>query len=236
MIKAAVFDMDHTLFDRYATMAKVMPVFYEKFDFADGFDLEKVTDLMIKADKLYNHDGWGRVLEYLVDLGMFKTVPTVEQYSDCLLATFRTAAVEYPFAKPMLDTLHEMGLKTGLITNGDSNTQRSKIAMLGLESYLDEIIISGEIGFAKPGPEPFRIMADRLNLKPEEIIFVGDNPSTDIEGARAGGFVPVWVATLGRWTLPQIEKTKYSVKDVSQIPQLINAINEGKEEYYLADF
>ena len=225
-IKAAVFDLDHTLFDRYATTALIMPEFIKDFDIADGVTVERATELMIKGDKQYNHRGWDKILEYLVKEGMFKTVPTVEFYTETLLKHFRTAAVEYPFTKPMLDELHAMGLKTGLITNGKSITQRKKLEMLGLESYLDEIVISGEIGFAKPKPEPFIEMAKRLNLKPEEIIFVGDNPVTDIEGARAGGFVPVWVATMGWWTIPEIEKTEYSVNDVSEIPALIREMNK----------
>lgn len=236
MIKAAVFDLDHTLFDRYGTMAKIMPVFYEKFDFSEGMTLEKVTELMIKADKLYNHDGWDVALDFLVKEGMFKEPPTFEYYRDSLLAAFRTDAVEYPFTKPMLDKLHAMGLKTGLITNGKSITQRSKIDRLGLESYLDEIVISGEIGIGKPNPEPFKIMAKRLNMKPEEIIYVGDHPENDVDGSRGVGFIPVWVATLGRWTLPEIEKPNFSVNNVSEVPQIVEAINSGKDKLLLAKF
>ena len=219
MIKAAVFDLDHTLYDRYETIKKVMPFFMSHFDMA--LPLDKATEMMIYADKAFVHFGWERVHSYLAENGFFKTVPPFEDYREGLLESFRSDAVEYPFTKPMLDTLHQMGIKTGLITNGMSVTQRKKLQMLGLENYLDEIIISGELGFSKPSPEPFTEMAKRLGIAPGEMIYVGDNPYADILGARNGGCIPVWVKTTGLWVLTDIEMAEYSVENVGEIPMLI---------------
>lgn len=223
MIKGAVFDLDHTLFDRYATLAAILPAFCSHFEM--GMDIESATALMIEADKKCVHNGWGKVLEYLSERGFFAKVPTLEEYTEALLSEFRKKSVEYPFTKPMLDELHAMGIKTGLITNGRSAVQRGKLAQLTLEPYLDEIIISGEFGEQKPKPGPYLAMAERLGFRPDELIYVGDNPSTDILGARAAGYIPVWVATLGWWSIPEIEKTEYSVNDVSEIPALIRKMN-----------
>ena len=223
MIKAAVFDLDHTLFDRYGTLAKILPKFCEHFEM--GVDIEKATELMIDADKKYVHSGWENIHSTLVEQGFFAVPPTFDEYKEALLLEFSKCAVPYSFTKPMLDELHAMGIKTGLITNGRSEIQRGKLRQLDLESYLDEIIISGEFGAAKPDPSPYLAMADRLGMEPGEIIYVGDNPSTDILGARNAGFVPVWVETLGWWTFPDIERAEYSVKDVSEIPSLIKEIN-----------
>ncbi|MCR5150993.1 MAG: HAD family hydrolase [Clostridiales bacterium] len=227
MIKAAVFDLDHTLFDRYGTLRAIMPPFCARFDMS--VSVEVATELMIEYDKLYVHTGWEQIYSHLVSKGVFRTAPTFDEYKEALLDEFSKQSVEYPFTKPMLTKLRQSGIKTGLITNGRSEIQRGKLRQLSLEPYLDEIIISGEIGFHKPSPEPFMEMAKRLSLEPHEIIFVGDNPETDITGARNAGFVPVWVATLGRWTIPEVEKTKYSVNDVSEIPDLINIINEEEK-------
>lgn len=225
MIKGAVFDLDHTLFDRYGTIKAIIGDFCSHFELGDGITLEKAAELMIAGDKKYNHRGWRETLNYLISEGMFKNPPTFEEYSQTLLNEFRKVSVPYDFTKPMLDELHAMGIKTGLITNGSSATQRGKIENLGLEPYLDEIIVSGEFGVNKPDPAPYLEMAKRLNFKPEELIYVGDNPATDILGARAGGYIPVWVATFGWWTIPEVEETEYKVNDVSEIPDLIRKMN-----------
>lgn len=229
MIKAAVFDLDHTLFDRYGTLAAIMKPFCSHFKMGEGMTLEKATAMMTDADKRFVHRGWPCIYKYLCENGFFAEPPTYDEYSETLLSEFRKQTVPYPFTKPMLDELHSMGLKTGLITNGRSEVQRGKLSKLGLESYLDEIIISGEFGEEKPSPAPYLAMAEKLGFKPGEIIYVGDNPATDIQGARNAGYIPVWVSTLGWWSVPEIEKTKYAVSDVSEVPDLVRKINAEEQ-------
>lgn len=52
--------------------------------------------------------------------------------------------------------------------------------------YFDEVIISAEVGFAKPDPRIYQYAADRLGFSIDEIVFIDDFP-TNIEGARKAG-------------------------------------------------
>ena len=58
--------------------------------------------------------------------------------------------------------------------------------MFGLDTAVDEIIISAEEGIAKPDPRVFRIAAERLGVRPQEAVFVDDRPD-NVQGARAVG-------------------------------------------------
>ena len=226
MIKGAVFDLDHTLFDRYATQKLCVKGFCKHFDVADGMTDEKFCDILEYADKRYNHLGWEIILEYLANQGVFKTVPTFEDYCAFIKENFHRYAVPFDFAKPMLEKLKEKGLKSGLITNGPSQLQRKKLEMLDLEKYFDEIIISGELGVDKPDLKPFEVMAERLNLKPSELVYVGDNPKNDVEPSRKAGYTPIWVMTTGYWLFPEIEVPEFCIKDVSLVPEVIEKLNK----------
>lgn len=226
MIKGAVFDLDHTLFDRYATQRLCMKGFCEHFDVADGMTDEKAAELVEYADIHFNHYGWEKIFEYLLSQNLFKTIPSFEEYSSFLIDRFKYFAVPYPFTKPMLTELRQKGLKIGLITNGKSETQRSKLKLLELEEFFDEIIISGELGVGKPDTKPFEVMSERLGIAPENLIYVGDFPVNDIEASRKAGYIPVWVMTMKRWLFPEIEVPEFCIKDVSLIPEVIEKINK----------
>ncbi len=225
MIKGAVFDLDHTLFDRYATQKICMNGFCEHFDVADGMTDEKVADIIEYADRHFNHYGWEKIFEYVVNKGTFKTVPSFESYCSFLLERFKYFAVPYEFTKPMLQELKDKGLKLGIITNGKSETQRSKIKLLGFEEIFDEIIVSEEVGAEKPDTKPFEIMSERLGIAPENLIYVGDFPVNDIEASRKAGYTPVWVMTMKLWLFPEIEVPEFCIKDVSLVPEVIEKLN-----------
>ena len=229
MIKGVVFDLDHTLFDRYGTIRAIMPDFVKVFDVSDDLTLEQLTDIFIYADKHINNYGWRTVLGYMTERGVFNTPPEFEDYRSFLVSHFKNTAVEYPFAKPMLKKLKEDGYKVGLITNGNFDIQDSKLRLLGLYEYFDEVIISRVFGVDKPGRGIFDEMAKRLGLKASEMLYVGDNPINDVEGSRAAGYVPVWVRTTGVWGFDEIKKPEYIVENVGEIPELLDKIeNKGK--------
>lgn len=229
MIKGAVFDLDHTLFDRYATLREVMPEFCAHFDTAYGITVEKATEMMIYADRHYVHINWDRMLEYFRDNGLFGKVPTISEYTEFMLAEFSTHAVRFPFTLPTLARLRKSGLRTALITNGRGEVQRSKLRMLGLENSFDDILISGEFGKGKPSVEPFLETARRLNLEPGELIYAGDHPEYDVDASRKAGYIPVWVKTTRTWVFPDIDVPELCVNDVSELPELIEKYNYKKK-------
>ena len=57
----------------------------------------------------------------------------------------------------------------------------------------ETIVSSEKAKAAKPDPAIFRTMSERLNVPPELILYVGDNPLVDIVGARAAGLPVAWV-------------------------------------------
>ncbi|MGN0525926.1 MAG: HAD family hydrolase [Acutalibacteraceae bacterium] len=225
MIKAVVFDLDHTLFDRYETLRLVVPKFREKFIIADGITDEFIWENICWADKHYVHHGWEEILSHLISAGIFKDAPSYSEYAEFIKYWFRRIAVPFKYSKGVLKEIQAMGLKTGLITNATHDIQMGKLELLGLTESFDEIIISGDTPYEKPQKEIFLLMAQKLNIVPGEMMYVGDHPKFDVWGSQNAGCVPVWVKTTGTWIFPEIEKPRLQVETVEEIPDIVRALN-----------
>ena len=59
--------------------------------------------------------------------------------------------------------------RLALITNGASDSQHDALRTLGIEQLFRPVVISAEIGIAKPDPAIFAIAIDKVGLKPEHV-------------------------------------------------------------------
>ncbi|MFN4218377.1 MAG: HAD family hydrolase [Candidatus Bipolaricaulia bacterium] len=84
-------------------------------------------------------------------------------------------------------------LRLGIISNGPSDLQRYKLKLFDLEREFDPIVISGEVGVAKPDPAIFRHALGLAKVSPSEALYVGDSPTYDIAGAKGAGMQTIWV-------------------------------------------
>jgi len=79
-----------------------------------------------------------------------------------------------------------MNYKVGLLSNAPSPFLRDLLQEHDLEGYFDEIVISSEVSLAKPHPEIFHHALRKMNVRPEETIFIDDSQK-NIDGAGAVG-------------------------------------------------
>ncbi|MDS0221821.1 HAD family hydrolase [Haloarcula sp. S1AR25-5A] len=76
-----------------------------------------------------------------------------------------------------------------VITNGVRDWQVGKLDHHGLTDLFDLVVASYEVGAHKPDSAPFDRVRDELPA--DEYVMVGDEYESDVEGARAAGFVPI---------------------------------------------
>lgn len=229
MIKAVVFDLDHTLFDRHGTLKAVSKHFRTSFDMNPDITHEEFTEKWIYADDTFVYSGWQYIYENLIENGVFKTAPSFEKYRDFVVEHFHHTAISFPETVPMLKKLKDCGFKVALITNGHHSLQYRKIDMLGLRDAFDEIIVSGDVGIDKPDKRIFLVMAKRLGVEAEEMIYVGDHPVNDIEGAAEAGCKTIWMkckSPLIECKIPPDE----TVLSVEEVPFAVEKIiNRSKD-------
>lgn len=225
MIKAVVFDLDHTLFDRHGTLRTLVPRLREEFSVNKDLSDEEIGDLWCYADDNFVYFGWENIHGYLIHQGVFTEAPSFEDYRSFIYKYFSITAVPFPETVPMLKKLHSLGYKTALITNGDHALQYAKIDMLSLREHFDEIIATGDYSVHKPDKEIFDIMRNKFVFNPDEMVYVGDNPINDIKGARNAGWKTVWMNSTGYWD-ESVDRADREVTAVSQIVDTILSLEE----------
>ncbi len=115
--------------------------------------------------------------------------------SDAVEAYF-SAFLDYcrliPGTESMLVTLKKK-YRLGLLTNFTHGpAARDILDYIGITPFFSTILISGELGYRKPHPSVFLKLVEQLGVETSQILYVGDDPEPDIEGARAVGLQPVW--------------------------------------------
>lgn len=90
---------------------------------------------------------------------------------------------------PLLTVVREVrarGLSTGLLSNADGLWAPPA----EWDGLFDVVVVSGEVGLAKPSAAIYSLTAERLGLRPEECVFV-DDLAVNVRGAAAAGMVGV---------------------------------------------
>lgn len=175
-IKGVIFDLDDTLYS-------------EKQYVRSGY--KKIAEHLGRedaADKLWRYFESGKqaIDAYLTEIGEDdKKVECLKIYREQM-----PDIALYDGVAEMIRDLKSKGIKVGIITDGRPEGQRNKIKALGLDSLIDDIIITDELGgpqFRKPCDIAFRIMQNRWRLPYEQIVYVGDNPNKDFQACRQLG-------------------------------------------------
>jgi putative hydrolase of the HAD superfamily len=92
----------------------------------------------------------------------------------------------YPDVIPVLSGLRARNLRLAIVSNFDSRLTRI-CEGLGIARFFDALVMSSQVGCAKPDPEIFAIALERIGVSPAEALHVGDSEALDVEGAEAAG-------------------------------------------------
>jgi HAD superfamily hydrolase (TIGR01549 family) len=121
-------------------------------------------------------------------------------------------------APAALQALRDYGARLGVISNSTFGMRRD-LLRLGAERYFDHIVFSQPLNARKPDPHIFLVALSKFACPPTSAWMVGDDPSTDIKGARGVGMVPVLIDRAGRYP----DTTATRISDLRQVPELYAA-------------
>lgn len=123
-------------------------------------------------------------------------------------------------ARELLDDLHG-DVRLGLITNGYSEVQRPRLLKFDLEKYFEAVVVSSEIGHAKPHTDFFAVAFERLgDPDPASVLVVGDSLSSDIAGGVNAGTATCWYnpTSAPRPAAPRID---HIVNDLAAVAPIV---------------
>jgi len=191
MIRAVAFDLDNTLinfmsFKRKSALAAARAMVRNGLKGSPG----KIAKELFGVYDEYGIEYQKTFSTYLWKGGMrdFNEFEKIQQaaivaYLDCKFHVLRP----YRGVVPVLKRLRRKGMKICLVTDATRKNAWRRLAVSGLQDLFDSVVTHDDTGEFKPHPSPFKILLKKTKLRPEQIIFVGDNPHRDILGAKKMG-------------------------------------------------
>lgn len=127
-----------------------------------------------------------------------------------------------PGAVSLLNALQGKA-KLGIITNGFTDLQQIRLERTGLHNHFDILVISEQVGAAKPHPQIFT-HAKQLMGNPDSasVLMVGDNPIADIGGGKQAGFYTCWLNRFDA-TLPAGITADLEVQSLAELEAALSA-------------
>jgi len=196
-VQAVYFDLDGTLVE--------LPE-----DFAAVFE-SALTDCGVVADAEHREHYFEAFFKHLgechpepyrmamADLReTFDIAPSVEALAESYVEREAAATTLRPGVRETLDALEpsdSTDRSVGVLTNGGDRAQRRKLARHDLESQFDAVVVSGDVGAAKPEAEIFAAANEALPA--DEYVFVADDLERDVLPAQSAGFTGVYLADEG---------------------------------------
>ena len=197
MIKGIVFDLDDTLyFERDYVKSGFHCIAKHLETVANIPEAESFSYLWGLFEKGIRGTIFDRCLTFFPVLEKLVSVPElVELYRN------HTPKIEMTgSAQEVIICLRHKGYWLGIISDGFLSGQQAKVQALGVEEWFTPIILTDIWGkeYWKPHPKSYKMTMDAWKLKPQELIYIGDNPEKDFLTPNRLGWTTVRLKTEGQ--------------------------------------
>lgn len=219
-VKAVFFDFDDTLQSRKGAYRLYCEAFLDKY-FPDIDESER----NIKLDEMEEHvdGGYKSREEYfpeLIKLWNWEDHPPMQELFDSFNEDYGKYVVMLPHALDVLEEVKRRGYVMGIISNGVSVLQNTKLDTAGIRDMFDVITVSGDFGVYKPDRRIFDEACRQAGIPNEDCLFVGDHPINDIRGAL-GADMQVVRMNQGDFYNKSIDSNITTIEDLNELLEII---------------
>ncbi len=228
MIKGVIFDLDNTLID-FVKMKDLAIESAVNYMIDAGLKMEK-EEVKKEIYKIYEEKGI-EYQEVFQDFLLRKLGKIDYKILAAGIVGYRRAKdfnlVPYPHTEYTLLELIKRGLKLAVVSDAPKLQAYLRLCYLGFLHYFDCVVAYEDTKKKKPDKEPFLLVLKILNLKPEEVIMVGDWQERDIVGAKLVGMKTAF-ARYGDTFNTKESNADYELNDIIEIIKIIDQLNKEK--------
>lgn len=221
MIKAVVFDLDNTLVDfmkmKKRAIEEAIPAMIDA-----GLEItpeyaNKIIDEIYKEQGIEYQQVFDEFLRRVLQKVNYKVLSAgIVAYRKAREASL----TPYPHVYSTLNKLMKMGIKMGILSDAPIKEAWLRLAYLNLHHIFDAVVTFDETGERKPSPLPFKMVLERLGVKPKEALMVGDWAERDIVGASKVGMKTAF-ARYGDTFNTESHNADYDLRDISELEDII---------------
>jgi len=223
-VRAICFDLDNTLWDVWPVIMRAEQKMYDFLAERYPRVVASMTIEMMRAAReqtaaarpQMRHDFTflrkQTLREHAQEFGYAEAM--VEEAFDAFIRA-RNEVDLYPDVLPALEKLRA---RYRLFTASNGNADLSKI---GIAHFFERTIAARHVGALKPDPAIFHKVIEDTDLQSHEVVYVGDDPLLDVEGARGAGMHAIWIDREGSEWPTQIAPATYTVRSLTELVELL---------------
>ena len=226
MIKAVIFDLDNTLLDfismKESAVSSAVHAMIEA-----GLDLDEKSSYE-RIITLYQETGWEN--QQIFDIFLKEKTGEVDnKYLAAAIVSYRRAREAtlrlYPDVQRTLNILGKMGLKLAVVSDAPSREAWMRIYYLNLHHVFDLVLTFDDVGERKPSPKGFEMALEKLGIKTDDALMIGDWPERDVAGASKLGIKTIY-AKYGD-TFGTVESgADWDVENIYEVVGIIKSLND----------
>ncbi|HIA28886.1 MAG TPA: HAD family hydrolase [Candidatus Marinimicrobia bacterium] len=226
MIKAVIFDLDNTLLDFISMKESAVSSAVQAMIEA-GLDLDEKSSYE-RIITLYQETGWEN--QQIFDIFLKEKTGEVDnKYLAAAIVSYRRAREAtlrlYPDVQRTLNVLAKMGLKLAVVSDAPSREAWMRIYYLNLHHVFDLVLTFDDVGERKPSPKGFEMALEKLGIKTDEALMIGDWPERDVAGASKLGIKTIY-AKYGD-TFGTVESgADWDVENIYEVVGIIKSLND----------
>lgn len=203
--RAALFDLDDTLLDRNSAFEATFKEFFDSHSVINStIEWEEALDFFWSLSPHGTIDGQDAAVRIMERWPEIELEPV--EFEAWFFNTMGRQAKPIEGAMQFVNELNDANFPWAVVTNG-KKFQVIKLEHSGYADIVPFAIVSRLFGADKPDPRIYHEAVRRLKLsydriddiQPSEILFVGDNPYTDITGAAGVGMKTAWIRVSERY-------------------------------------
>ncbi|MBW3695678.1 dUMP phosphatase [Vibrio sp. T187] len=215
------FDADETLFhfDAFKGMQLMFSRFGVEFTKQD-YAVYQETNLPLWVDYQNGVIDAQQLKHTRFERWAEKLNTTTAELNSAFLNAMADICTLLPGARELMEALHGK-VNMGIITNGFTELQAIRLERTGMTEYFKHVVISEEVGIAKPDAGIFE-HAHQVSGMPDKqrMLMVGDNPHSDILGGLNFGIETCWLNSSDEST-PEGVSPHYQVSSLKELQALL---------------
>lgn len=223
-VRAVCFDLDNTLWDVWPVIMRAEQAMY---DFLASRYPRVVASLTLEMMRKAREETAAAHPQMRHDFTFLRKQTLreharefgyAEHMAEEAFDAFITARNQVELYADVLPALEQLHTRYRLFTASNGNADIGKI---GLARFFERTINARHVGALKPDPAIFRKVIEGTDLQPHEVVYVGDDPALDVEGARGAGMQAVWIDREGaRWP-EEIAPPAHTVRTLTELVELL---------------
>jgi len=229
-LKAILFDIDDTLFDRAEAQRKWAHLMIQEYrEVFKGIEQKVAVNTLLKSDRIATEECNRTHSRDVARIGRFKiflkllnlSSEPAEDITVLYVKSYPQINSPVKGAKSVIEHLAKR-FQLGIVSNGFRDVQYQKLESLEIKDLFDCIVLSAEVGVWKPDPRLFLKAISLLERRSEECMYVGNSYEDDILGAKKAGIQTCWFNPVGAPAVQKGYKPNYVVQKLSEILEIVD--------------